>query len=420
MPSILMYTKPDCPYCDSAKRLLTAKGQAWQEIDVEAEPARRREMIERSRRSTVPQIWIGDRHVGGFDDLAALDHSGELDGLLGMGGGGGGARAEHVRLAIVGSGPAGYTAALYAARAELEPVVVAGLMAGGQLMLTTDVENYPGFPESVTGPELMERFQMQAERFGARVFGDDATCIDLSRRPFRIETPERAFVADALILAPGATAKWLGIPSEQRLMNRGLSACATCDGALHKGKAMAVVGGGDTAMEEALFLTRYATQVTVIHRRDQLRASKIMQERARNHPKIGFALNAEIDEVLGGDFVTGVRLRDVRSGAQRELPIEAIFIAIGHKPNTDLVAGQLQLDSVGYIKVEPGSTRTSVEGVFACGDAIDPTYRQAVTAAGTGCMAAIDAERWLASAEAEGRGERSQQTAGSGVATEPA
>ena len=396
MPSIVMYSKPTCPYCDSAKRLLASKGQTWREIDIEAEPARRAEMIERSRRSTVPQIWIGERHVGGFDDLAALEDSGELDRVLGMAGGGGGARAERVRLAIVGSGPAGYTAALYAARAELAPVVVAGLMAGGQLMLTSDVENYPGFPESVTGPELMERFQAQAERFGARVFAEDATHIDLSRRPFRIETPERAFEADAIVLAPGATAKWLGIPSEQRLMNRGLSACATCDGALYKGKAIAVIGGGDTAMEEALFLTRYATRVTVIHRRDQLRASKIMQERARDHPKIDFAWNAEVDEVLGGEFVTGVRLRDVRTGAKRELAVEAIFVAIGHKPNTERVAGQLQLDPVGYIKVEPGSTRTSVEGVFACGDAIDPTYRQAVTAAGTGCMAAIDAERWLA------------------------
>jgi len=395
---IEMYTKQACPYCDSAKRLLAAKGQTWTEIDIEREPARRREMIERSRRSTVPQIWIGDRYVGGFDDLAALEDAGELDPLLGIGGGGSSRAApERVRLAIVGSGPAGYTAALYAGRAELAPVVVAGLMAGGQLMLTTDVENYPGFPESVTGPELMERFQKQAERFGARIVAEDATRIDLSRRPFRIETSERAFLADALVLAPGATAKWLGIPSEQRLMNRGLSACATCDGALYKGKAMAVVGGGDTAMEEALFLTRYGSKVTVIHRRDQLRASKIMQERARAHPKIDFAWNAEVDEVLGGEFVTGVRLRDTRTGAKRELAVEAVFVAIGHKPNTELVAGQLALDAVGYIKVEPGSSRTSVEGAFACGDAIDPTYRQAVTAAGTGCMAAIDAERWLAS-----------------------
>jgi len=395
MPSITIYSKETCPYCDSAKRLLTSKGQTWTEIDIETEPARRNEMIERSGRSTVPQIWIGERHVGGFDDLAALDRAGELDDLLGLRASAA-APAEHVRLLIVGSGPAGWTAALYAARAELEPVVVAGLMAGGQLMLTTDVENYPGFPEAISGPALMERFQAQAERFGTRVFQEDATNIDLSQRPFRVETSERAFTADAVILAMGATAKWLGIESEQRLMNRGVSACATCDGALYKGKAMAVVGGGDTAMEEALFLTRFAPEVTLIHRRDKLRASKIMQERAMKNEKIRFLWDSEVDEVLGGDFVTGLRVRNLKTGAKTDVPIEALFIAIGHKPNTDLIGAQLVLDSTGYIKIESGSSRTSVEGVFACGDATDPTYRQAITAAGTGCMAAIDAERWLA------------------------
>ena len=395
MPAITIYSKETCPYCDSAKRLLAAKGQTWTEIDIEAEPARRDEMIERSGRRTVPQIWIGDRHVGGFDDLAALDRAGELDGLLGVGATAE-TPAEHVRLLIVGSGPAGWTAALYAARAELEPVVVAGLMAGGQLMLTTDVENYPGFPEAISGPELMERFQAQAERFGTRVYQEDATRIDLSRRPFRVETSERAFTADAVILAMGASAKWLGIESEQRLMNRGVSACATCDGALYKGKPMAVVGGGDTALEEALFLTRFAPEVTLIHRRDKLRASKIMQERATKHEKIRFLWDSEVDEVLGQDFVTGLRVRNRNTGAKTEVPIEALFIAIGHKPNTDMIAEQLALDGTGYIKVESGSSRTSVEGVFACGDATDPTYRQAITAAGTGCMAAIDAERWLA------------------------
>jgi thioredoxin reductase (NADPH) len=303
---------------------------------------------------------------------------------------------ERKRLVIVGSGPAGYTAALYAGRAELVPFVVAGLQSGGQLMLTTDVENYPGFPEGITGPELMELFQKQAERFGAEVAPEDALEIDLRERPFRVRTSERTLHSDALVLAMGATAKWLGIESEQRLQNKGVSACATCDGALFRGKAMAVVGGGDTAMEEALFLTRFATQVTVIHRRDQLRASKIMQERARANPKIAFAWNSEVDEVLGGDFVSGVKLRDVRDGSTRELPVEAVFVAIGHQPNTELVRGQLELDPVGYIRIRPPSTRTSVAGVFACGDAMDPSYRQAVTAAGTGCMAAIDAERWLA------------------------
>ncbi|RIL02541.1 MAG: thioredoxin-disulfide reductase [Proteobacteria bacterium] len=396
MPAITIYSKQSCPYCEMAKRLLASKGQTWTEIDIEEEPARRDEMIRKSGRRTVPQIWIGDRHVGGFDDLADLDRAGELDALLGVESASAPAAAEHVRLLIVGSGPAGWTAALYAGRAEFEPVVVAGLMAGGQLMLTTDVENYPGFPEAISGPELMERFQRQAERFGARVFQEDATRVDLSQRPFRVETSERAFTADSVILAMGASAKWLGIESEQRLMNRGVSACATCDGALYKGKAMAVVGGGDTAMEEALFLTRFAPQVTVIHRRGELRASKIMAERAARHEKIRFLWHSEIEEVVGDDFVTGLRVKNLQTGETTELAVEALFVAIGHKPNTELVAGQLALDPVGYIKVEPGSSRTSIEGVFACGDATDPTYRQAVTAAGTGCMAAIDAERWLA------------------------
>jgi len=400
MAEITIYTKPSCPYCGMAKRLLAAKGQTWTEIDIEAEAGRRTEMIERSGRRTVPQIWIGARHVGGFDDLAALDHTGQLDGLLGIvgggPGGGGDAAPEHVKLVIIGSGPAGWTAALYAARAELQPVVVAGLAMGGQLMLTTDVENYPGFPEALSGPDMMERFQKQAERFGARVFQEDAIRLDLGQRPFRIETTERSFTADAVIVSTGASAKWLGIESEKRLINRGVSACATCDGALFKGKPMAVVGGGDTAVEEALFLSRYATRVTLIHRRDELRASKIMAERARKNEKIAFAWNSEVDEVLGDEFVTGVRIRDVKSGATRELEVGALFIAIGHEPNTEIVRGQLDTDEVGYIRVRPGSTYTTIDGVFACGDATDPVYRQAVTAAGTGCMAAIDAERWLA------------------------
>jgi thioredoxin reductase (NADPH) len=398
MPAITMYTKSWCPYCDRAKRLLQEKGQTWTEIDVEAAPERRDEMIRRSGRATVPQIWIGERHVGGFDDLAALERAGELDALLGQGGARkvGGDEAERVRLLIVGSGPAGYTAGIYAARAELAPVLLAGLQFGGQLMLTTDVENYPGFPEAVSGPEMMERFQRQAERFGTRILFEDATRIDLSRRPFRVESEGHAFLADAVILSTGATAKWLGLPSEKRLQNKGVSACATCDGALYRGKAMAVVGGGDTAMEEALFLTRYATKVTVIHRRGELRASKIMQERVLAHEKIELLWHSAVDEVLGDEFVTGLRVRNLQSGALTELPVEALFVAIGHEPNTAVVRGQLELDGVGYVKVEPGGTRTSVEGVFAAGDVMDPAYRQAVTAAGSGCMAAIDAERWLA------------------------
>ena len=304
--------------------------------------------------------------------------------------------SEHVKVLIIGSGPAGYTAAIYSARAGLEPVVVAGLLAGGQLMITTDVENYPGYPDAVTGPAMMEDFQKQAERFGARLFFEDATRVDLSKRPFEVETDERSFTADAVLLATGASAKWIGLESETRLQNLGVSACATCDGALYKDKAMAVVGGGDTAMEEALFLTRFATKVSVIHRRDELRASKIMQERALAHEKIEFVWNSVVEEVLGDEFVTGVRIADVNTGEKRDLDVEALFVAIGHQPNTQLFEGQVDLDDSGYVKVEAGTTRTTVEGVFACGDCADKVYRQAVTAAGTGCMAAIDAERWLA------------------------
>jgi thioredoxin reductase (NADPH) len=248
---------------------------------------------------------------------------------------------------------------------------------------------------------MMEMFQKQAERFGTRILMQDVTRIDLGRSPFAVESEDHRFTADALIIATGASARWLGIPSEQRLLNRGVSACATCDGALYRGKEMAVVGGGDTAMEEALFLTRFASKVTVIHRRDQLRASKIMQDRAFRNQKIEFLWDSVVAEVLGEDYVTAVRVENRKTGTTRELPVEALFMAIGHKPNTDMVRGQLELDDVGYIKVEPGSSRTSVAGVFACGDVMDPTYRQAITAAGTGCMAAIDAERWLAERSAE-------------------
>ncbi len=399
MPLIVMYTSPGCPFCEMAKRLLTEKGQIWTEIDVEGEPGRRSEMIERSGRITAPQIWIGDRHVGGFDELADLERRGELDGLLGLSPRE--ATTEHAKVLIAGSGPAGYTAAIYTGRAELAPVMLAGLQFGGQLMLTTEVENYPGFPEGVAGPAMMEMFQKQAERFGTRILMEDVTKVDLHQRPFVIESEEHHFTADALIVATGASARWLGLPSEQRLQNRGVSACATCDGALYRGKEMAVVGGGDTAIEEALFLTRFAPKVSIIHRRDQLRASKIMQARALGNQKIQILWDSVVDEVLGEDYVTGVRVLNRKTNATLELPVEAVFMAIGHEPNTGVIRGQLELNDVGYIKVEPGSSRTSVPGVFACGDVTDPTYRQAITAAGTGCMAAIDAERWLAEQSAE-------------------
>ncbi len=397
--SIVIYTKDNCPYCAMAKQLLHSKGFEWTELDIETEAGRREEMIERSGRMTVPQIFIGETHVGGFDDLSAMESAGELDPLLDRARGPvvkPGEAVEHRSVIIVGSGPAGYTAAIYAARAELEPLLIAGLQFGGQLMLTTDVENYPGFPEGVTGPEMMELFQKQAERFGTKVIMEDATELDCSTRPFGVKIADRSFTADALILAMGASAKWLGIESEQRLMNKGVSACATCDGALFRGKAMAVVGGGDTALEEALFLTRFATKVFIIHRRDSLRGSKIMQERALNHEKIEFVWDSVIDEVVGEAFVTGVRTRNVKTDQIQEIAVEAVFIAIGHEPNTKLIRDQVDLNATGYIAVVPGRSRTNIEGVFACGDAMDPVYRQAVTAAGTGCMAAIDAERWLA------------------------
>ena len=300
---------------------------------------------------------------------------------------------------IVGSGPAGYTAAIYAARANLKPVLFAGLQPGGQLTITTDVENYPGFPTGILGPEMMELFRAQAERFGTQIIDDVVTRVVLRERPFLIEAGKRQMHAEAVIIATGASAKWLDIPSEKALSGHGVSACATCDGFFFRNKEIGVVGGGDTAMEEALFLTKLAAKVTVIHRRDALRASKVMQQRAFANPKIHWEWNQEVVEVLGDKKagVTGVKTKNTKTGEHRTLPMNGLFIAIGHEPNTELFRGQLEMDPVGYIKVQVGSTRTSIPGVFASGDAADPTYRQAVTAAGTGCMAAIDAERFLSS-----------------------
>ena len=298
---------------------------------------------------------------------------------------------------IVGSGPAGLTAAIYAARANLHPLMLAGSQPGGQLTLTSEVENYPGFAEAILGPDLMDVMRRQALRFGTEIVDDDAIALELSQRPFTVKTAEQTLHARTLIVSTGASARMLGIESERRLLGRGLSTCATCDGFFFKGQELIVVGGGDSALEEAIFLTKFATKVTVVHRRDTLRASMIMQDRARANPKIAWMWNTVVEEVLGvaEGRVTGVRVQNLDTGQVHDVAAGGVFVAIGHVPNTGLVAGQLELDAAGYVVTWPGSTRTSVPGVFAAGDVADHVYRQAVTAAGTGCMAALDAERFL-------------------------
>jgi thioredoxin reductase (NADPH) len=307
--------------------------------------------------------------------------------------------ATHAKVVIIGSGPAGLTAAVYAARANLAPIVFAGHMYGGQLMLTTEVENYPGFPDGIMGPELMEAFRAQAERFGSVIHNVDVTAVDFSVRPFVVRTDEDEYTAESVILATGASARWLNIPGEARLRGRGVSTCATCDGAFFREKRIVVVGGGDSAMEEAIFLTRFGSKVTIVHRRDSFRASKIMADRALNHPKIEVIWNSAVTEVIGADATEALKLENLVTGEESVLPADALFIAIGHDPNTGIFAGQIDLDPAGYI-VSADGVRTNVEGVFVAGDVYDVRYKQAITAAGSGCKAALDAEKYLEALEA--------------------
>jgi thioredoxin reductase (NADPH) len=310
---------------------------------------------------------------------------------------------HHTRLLIIGAGPAGYTAAIYAARASLSPILVAGMQPGGQLMITTDVENYPGFAEVIQGPWLMEQMEAQATHVGTRLIHDVITEVDFSRAPFRcVGDSGDSYIAESVVIATGAQARWLGLESEQTLRGKGVSACATCDGFFYRGKRVAVIGGGNTAVEEALYLTHHAEKVTLVHRRDTLRAEKILQDRLFAHPKIDVVWNSAVREIVGGgspEVVVGARLHDSRAGVESVLPVDGVFIAIGHSPNTPIFAGQVEMDSEGYIRTVAGSTRTSVAGVFAAGDVQDKVFRQAVTAAGTGCMAALEAEKYLAEHE---------------------
>lgn len=405
MAYIEIYTKDWCPYCNRAKALLRSKGVSYTEIDITVNNTREQEMIRRSQRRTVPQIFINGASVGGSDDLLALNASGELDRLLSVEQPWSSALSKvnnHYPLVIVGSGPAGYTAVIYAARANLKSVVITGMEAGGQLTTTTDVENWPGGEETLQGPVLMERMREQAERFNAEIIFDHIQSVDLKQRPFHLLGDNSAYTADALIIVTGASAKYLGLESETKYRGRGVSACATCDGFFYKEQPVAVVGGGNTAVEEALYLANIASQVTLVHRRDALRADKILQERLFKRVEEGrirIEWNYEVDEVLGDtQGVTGLRLRRVTDRQIKELAVSGVFIAIGHQPNTQLFEGQLAMDN-GYIVVNAGrngnATATSMPGVFAAGDVADSVYRQAVTSAGTGAMAALDAERYL-------------------------
>lgn len=395
MAEILMYTKEDCPYCLKAKALLKEKGQEFIEIDVTRDPERLQEMLARSRgRKTVPEIFINGELIGGYDELATLSHQGRLDELLGVKRG---ERERKAKLVILGSGPAGLTAALYAGRAALQPVLVAGKDLGGQLFTTTQVENYPGFPDGVLGPKLMERMLEQALRFGMECIPAVAEAVDLSRRPFPVRlSNDTTLLTEALIIATGASPQELGVKGERELRGYGVSTCATCDGPFFRDTSVLVVGGGDSAIEEALFVSKFARRVSVVHRRDRLRASKVMQEKVFRHEKIDFFWNTAVREIYGDkeQGVTGVRLVNTKTREERGVECQGVFIAIGHEPNTALFRGQLEMDEKGFL-VSREFPKTSMPGVFVAGDVYDFQFKQAVTAAGDGCKAALAAERFL-------------------------
>lgn len=399
MKEVVVYTTEYCPYCVRAKQLLKSKEVEYKEINVDTYPEEKAIMIQKSNGArTVPQIFIDDFHVGGCDELYALDGQGKLDELLET------KQQEqkmiHKKVIILGSGPAGYTAAIYAARANLGPLILTGNQKGGQLTTTTEVENFPGFPNGIDGNELMANLEAQAVRFDTEIIFGEVTNVDLSARPFKVEQDNNIYSCDVLIIATGASARYLGLESETKYKNRGVSACATCDGFFYKGKKVAVNGGGDTALEEAHYLTNFCEKVFLIHRRDEFRASKAMQTRILSNEKIEVVWDSVVDEVIGDDKgMTDLQVRNVKTGEKQKLGAEGLFVAIGHTPNTKLFKGVLDMDEIGYLITRPNSTHMNVEGVFACGDAMDNRYRQAVTAAGSGCMAAIDAERWLAEQE---------------------
>jgi len=398
-PKVEIYSKDYCPYCVKAKSLFDHKGVEYTEIRIDLEPEQRDVMIERGGGArTVPQIFINDQHLGGCDDVHSLDRQGKLDELLAIEAKEN--QMEHKQVMILGSGPAGYTAAIYAARANLSPFVLAGPQKGGQLTTTTEVENFPGFPDGIDGNELMTKLEAQAARFETVTDYGEVIEADLSKRPFTLKTDDKTYTCDALIIATGASAKYLGLPSEEKYKNHGVSACATCDGFFFRGQKVAVTGGGDTALEEASYLANLCEKVFLIHRRDEFRASKAMQTRVKNNPKIELVLDSTVDEVIGdGTNMTDLRVKNVKTGETRDLGCTGLFVAIGHHPNTDVFQGQLDMDDAGYLLLDGSTSKTKVPGVYAAGDVADSHYRQAITAAGMGCRAALDAERWLAEQE---------------------